>query len=170
MDLNNLLTKHKNKFLNGAIIILALILANHFYKNTSLDLAKLKEQEKNEGMKTEVLKTLSRLEARFNQFKTSLGKKDSNYIISNINAIAKETGVKISSIKPEQESKTADYVKTPFSLALKSSSYHAVGKFMSRLESSGDVFYVIDTLRMVPASEGDGLDVNLKLTSVAVAN
>jgi Tfp pilus assembly protein PilO len=170
MDLNTLLTKHKNKFLNVAIIILSLILANNFYKNSVSELAKLKEQEKNEGMKTEILKTLSRLESRLNQFTASLGRKDSNYIISNINGIARETGIRISSIKPEQESKNADYIKTPFNMALKAPSYHVAGKFVSKLESSGDVFYVIDTLRMVPSSDGEGLDINLKLTSVAVAN
>jgi hypothetical protein len=45
-----------------------------------------------------------------------------------------------------------------------------MGRFVSKLESSSDVFYVIDVLRMIPATDGDGLDVNLKLTSVAVAN
>jgi Tfp pilus assembly protein PilO len=170
MELNTLLSKHKNKFINITIIIVALMLANNLHKNSAAELANLKEQEKNEGMKTEIIKTLSRLEARLGQFTASLGKKDSNYIISNINALAKETGVKISSIKPEQESRNADYIKAPFSLTVKSAGYHVIGKFVSKLESSKDVFYVIDTLRMVPGSEGNGLDANLKLTSVAVAN
>ncbi len=170
MDANTFLTKNKNTFLNFAIIIFAVILAYNFNKNTSAELNKVKEQEKNESAKTEVIKDLSRLESRLNQIKNNLGKKDSNYIISDINGIAKETGIKISSIKPEQEFKGPDYTKTPFNMALKSSSYHLVGKFVSKLESSGDVFYVIDTLRMVPAAEGEGLDISLKLTSVAVTN
>lgn len=170
MDINTLLTKNKSTFLNVAVIIFALIVANNLYKNTSAQLSKLKEQEKNEGMKTEVIRNLSRLEARLNQFKANLGKRDSNFIINDMNTLSKETGIKIRSIKPDTEIKTNDYVKTPLSLALKASNYHVVGKFISKLESSSEVFYVIDSLRILPASEGEGLDVNMKLTSVSVAN
>jgi hypothetical protein len=59
-----------------------------------------------------------------------------------MSAIAKKCAVKVISIKPSGEDAHADYIKSSFSIAIKAADYHALGNFVSQIESYQDVFLV----------------------------
>jgi hypothetical protein len=168
MNFNLEINKHKNKIINGGILLISVLIAYNLYKTQIVSLQKLQSDKINETKKNDVLSVLGELENALNTFKKELGRKDADSVINFINSISKETGVSILSIKPDQETKTGEYLITPYMLALKSSGYHNVGKFISRLESNNQVFYSVDNLRINPAKEGSGLEINLRLNSVSI--
>ncbi len=168
MDINNLVAKHKNKLINTAIIILALVVANHIFKIQSEKIKRLQEDKKNELRRREVLVAIDELENKLNQYRQDLARKDSSAVISSINELAKESGVSILSIKPDQEARLGDYAKVPFMLSLKAAGSHAIGKFISKLEANREVFYSVESLRIAPAPDGSGLTASLKLSSIEV--
>jgi len=159
------LEKHKNKILNVIIILVVLIVSRNIYRyqfNVKLSLGK---KDAVEIKKNKVLENISQLEKRINSYKNLLVKKDPSLIINSISNIAKESGIKIASIKPNPEQAYPEYIKFPFNLALIAPSYHALGKFISRIESLKDV-YSIDSLEMKPDIEAKELNVNLAMSSI----
>ncbi len=136
------LNKYKNRILNSAIIIIALIIAGNIYKNQSLKAGQLLEKKEMETKKNAVLGNISRLEKKFSAYKKFVNKKDISAVINTINNIARESGVKINSIKPQPELEEADYIKYPFLLAVNAKDYHSLGGFISKLESSPDIYAV----------------------------
>jgi Tfp pilus assembly protein PilO len=170
MNLNLEINKHKNKIINIGILLISVLVAYNLYKNQAEGLQKVQHDKVNESKKNEVLSVLGELENALNTFKKELGRKDADSVINYINSIAKETGVSILSIKPDQETKTGEYLITPYMLSLKSSGYHNIGKFVSKLESNNQVFYSVDNLRINPAKEGSGLEISLRLNSVSITD
>jgi len=142
MELISLVNKHKNKVFKYAIILFSLIVANNVYKKQVSDVEKLKSKNQMEAKKIGVLDEISGLERELGSYKNLLAKKDTGTIINTINNIAKESGLKIVSIRPAQEQRYQGYIKFPFYLMLSTSDYHALGRFISRIESHQDVYIV----------------------------
>ncbi len=168
MDLIELSNKYKNKILNIAIIILALIISSNIYKKQAKEIESLKGKTNVEIKKNNMLKSISQLEKRINTYRNLFAKKDVSENINTISNIAKESGIKIVSIKPipEQRQIYPEYIKFPFNLVLNTSKYHALGKFISKVEGYRDV-YVIDSLEMRFEPTKEELTVNLKVSSIA---
>jgi len=55
---------------------------------------------------------------------------------------AKSSGVKMVSIKPGEEEDKPLYYRQYFNMQLEAASYHAIGKFVSELESSKDTYFI----------------------------
>lgn len=168
MDLIELSNKYKNKILNIAIIILALIISSNIYKKQAKEIESLKGKTNVEIKKNNMLKNISQLEKRINTYRNLFAKKDVSLVINTISNIAKESGIKIVSIKPipEQRQIYPEYIKFPFNLVLTASKYHALGKFISKVEGYRDV-YVVDSLEMRFEPTKEELTVNLKVSSIA---
>lgn len=169
MELTEPINKNKNRILNIALIILAFVIASNIYKKQTKEIESLQAKIDLEIKKNGVLKNIGQLEKEINSYKNFLTKKDSNLIMNTIGNIAKEVGVKIVSIRPNLEQSYPDYIKFPFDLVLSASNYHAIGKFISELESHPDV-YVIETLGIRPEYQTKELTVNLKLSTVQFAD
>ena len=167
MALNNFTKKNRSKLMNIAVILFALVIANNIYKRQNKEIAALRSDKEDQLKKNEVLEDISKLEKRIKPYRELLAKKDSNLSISAIGNIAKESGVKIYSIRPESQQRYPDYIKSPFNLVVSASNYHALGEFISSLEGSTEV-YVIDSIDIRPEQNSE-LTVNLNISSIIFA-
>lgn len=159
--------KHKNLALNILIIILAAIISLNIYKKQDKGRVSLNAQKEIEIKKSAEFEAISRLEKKNNYFKKYLPKKDAGLTIDTISNIAKELGIQIVSIRPEPELKFAQYSKYPFEISFAINNYHDLGRFISKIESSNDV-YVVETITAKYDSRGKGLLISLRLSSIAV--
>ena len=147
---------------------LAVILASVIYRKQVQDIKSLKSTKEEETNKNIVLTDIGKLEERMDAYKRLLKDKDAESVISNISDMAKESGVKILSIRPGLEQKYQDYVKLPFDLEISSAEYHSLGVFISKIESHSDVYIVEDVRVDSSGSEGD-LRITLKVSSIEFA-
>ncbi len=142
MDLNALINQHKNKILNIAIVIIALIIANNIYKAQANAVALLRENKDVELKKNALLGDVKASEDKMNTYKDAINKKDASSVINTIGDIANESGVKITSLRPGEEKASQFYTTYPFDLVVNAETYHDIGKFISRLESHPDIYMV----------------------------
>lgn len=144
--------KYKNKIINIAIVILAVIIAGNIYKNHVAAIKVLNSQKQEETEKNEIITSVINFQKEFNGYKKFVNNKDVSLVINSINAIAKETRVKIISIKPEQIKIEGMYETYPFQVAISARKYEDVGNFISSLESAPEVFS-IDSMGFKPQKE-----------------
>lgn len=163
------INKYKNKIFNIAIIILGLIIAINIYKNQIKDIDSLKQTKGMEDKKNAVLGNISQWEKKSKAYSNFLAKRDPGSAVNALNDLAKESGARIISIKPMPEQTYPDYTKLPFELVLGIDSYHALGNFISKIESYQDI-YVIEAIEIKSETETKELRANLKLSSIAFTN
>ncbi|MCK9603933.1 MAG: type 4a pilus biogenesis protein PilO [Candidatus Omnitrophica bacterium] len=163
------INRNKNKILNIIVIVIALFIANNIYKASTKTFDAVKEVKNKELEKNALLDNMGKLNKKINSYKNFLNKKDISLVINNISDIAKDSGVKIVMVRPEEEQASLMYVKYSFNFGIIVSDYKALGRFISKLESSSDV-YIVDTINISPefaSEEGSlkGLTVSLKVST-----
>ena len=164
--------KNKNKIINSGVILLAIFAAVYLFNLQSQQFVSLEANKEEEVKKNEVLESLSRVEKRINSYKHTLNKKDLGGVIGAMTDIARETGVKVISVKPGTDQPYADYIKTSFLIVIKVPDYHALGKFISKVENYKDLFLVEDVnITLTGISQIDNksekdLDISLKLSTI----
>ena len=166
MDFTVITNKHKNKLINVTIIVLALIISSNIYRKQTQVMNSLEKTKEVEVKKSSVIENIKQIEHKMRSYKNLLIKQDSGLIINIMGGIAKQSGVKIISVRPDAEQKYLNYVKSPFSVVLSAANYHAIGKFISKLESYPDV-YMVETLDIKSEIQTRELAVNLRLSSIA---
>lgn len=145
---------YKTRIINIGVIILALIVAFKIYKSQSQSLELLKQEKQLEIKKNETLEDISKLGQKIKSYKDLVNNKDISSAINSISNIAKDTGLKIISIKPAGEENFPLYMKYPFELTAHSGNYSAIGKFISGLENSPDIF-MVDLINIVPVRNSE---------------
>lgn len=167
----NKLNKYKNTILNILVFVVALIISNAIYKNQNKVLDTMRLNNEKELKKNKILSNVQRLDKSFSDYKKAVNKKDISSVINNISNIAKESGVLIDSLKPLPEKVESVYASYPFELRMRSRGYHEVGRFMSKLESSPDI-YIVDNmaLSLDPDSQKNRIAINLKFKTILVSN
>jgi len=167
MDINALINKYKNAAINGVVVLLAVFIAfNFIYKKQQANIAALDETRKSEEKKNLLLDNISLLENKIDAYSRLLVKKDPSSVINSINEMARASGIKILSIRPALEQEYPDYIKSTFDLSVQADTYHTLGKFVSKVENYGDV-YMVDSVDIRRETQGEGLIVNLKVSSIA---
>lgn len=164
------INRYKNKILNVLIVAVALFTAFNIYKDQAKAIQSLTGKKQKEIEKNEILDTISRMDKKIRAYRNFLNKKDISLVIDNLGNIAENSNVKISSIKPDLEQVYPLYVKYAFNIGLTVNNYNTLGKFISKLEKSDDV-YMIEGLSVLPnymfskekESELKGLVVNMKV-------
>jgi len=161
-------SRNKNILANILILLVALFIAfNFIYKKQEKQLADLKAQKELEAKKNAVLENIVKLTEKVDAYKKLFPKKDASVAINTISDIARQQGLKIISIRPpSSEQQTPDYTKSSFDVSLGASSYHALGKFIARLESYQDVF-IVDSISLSSQEPKKELNVNLKVSTIA---
>jgi Tfp pilus assembly protein PilO len=167
MELSDLTNKYKNVTFNIALIILAIMVSVSMYKKQNKAIELLNQQKGNELKKNDILEDIGRLEKKINSYKSVFVKKDTDLVIGNLNNFAKESGIRITSIKPTPEQRYNDYTKFPYELDIKASSYHGFGKFISKLESSRDIFLVENIMIKFEETNRE-LNILFKLSYIAL--
>lgn len=138
----NLIERNKNKIINFCVIILALVIALQFYRSTNVQVSFLIQQQNNELEKNKVVEDIAILEKKAEAYKKVFVKKDLASIIDIISGIAKNTSVKILSVKPFAEEVLDNYFNSSFLITLNAPSYHALGDFISKIENHKDIYLV----------------------------
>ncbi len=141
-NLTNRLGRGKTKILNIALIILTVIIAPNVYKSNARSIASLNIRKDTESKKNGVLGEISQSEKMIKFYKNLFNKKDASLVINTINNIARDSNVKIISIKPGAEEQEPVYTRFPFVLTVSADSYHGIGKFISKIENHPDVYFV----------------------------
>lgn len=138
----------KNKVINLIVILVALFIAWKIYLNQE-DLKKnLEEKKVMETKKNELLGNIQQNEERIAVLKKTINTKDRDLIMNSISQTAKDNSVNINSFKEsEQQSEHSLYKEYVYNLSITSNSYHNIGKFISDLENSPNI-YIVKTISM----------------------
>jgi hypothetical protein len=175
MDFNlmDFIGKYKNKILNIAIIIVALIISQNIYKNQAKNTASLLGRKDEEIKKNAELEEISQLQDKFNAIKQAINNKDISLVPRTISSTAEYSAIRIVSLKPQREEPYPLYVKYPFDLVLVATDYHRLGKFISRIEDSADIYVVENiNIRSIPEEQKqnkvDTLVAELRLSTILI--
>lgn len=172
-DINNFIGKSKQSVFNIAVIIVALIFSLKVYSGEMKKIKKLESNISLETKKNEGLVRLDKIMKGFEIFKNKInGNKSIPALINKIGNIAKGSLVKIASIRPQPEEQLASYVKYSFELSVTAKSFHLLGKFISKLENSPDVYFIERlSIRSGLASQTDAqfeVSADLRLNTILV--
>ncbi|MBU0547790.1 MAG: type 4a pilus biogenesis protein PilO [Candidatus Omnitrophica bacterium] len=166
-------SKNKSKIINAGIILLAIFVALYLYSMQGQQLVSLEESKDEEAKKSEVIESLNRVEKRINSYKSTFDRKDLGSVISAMTDIAKDTRVKVISVKPGVEKQYAEYTKTSFLIVVRVADYHALGQFIGKVENYKDLFIVEDVNITIDESgiktdkrAGRDLDISLKISTI----
>lgn len=165
-------SKNKNKIINTGVIVLAIFASLYLYSLQSQQLVSLEENKNEEIKKSEVIESLDRVEKRINSYKQTFNRKDLGSVISALTDIAKDTRVKVISVKPGAERQYTDYIRTSFLIVVRVADYHALGQFISKIENYKDLFLVEDVNIASTRSNQDvkttdkDLDIGLKISTI----
>jgi Tfp pilus assembly protein PilO len=170
MELTGPLNKHKNKFINATVIIIALIISNYIYRQQSIEISSLDNKKKAETKKDKEIGDISAMDQRIKSYQSLMVKRDAGIIITNISNFARESGINIISIRPGKEEIYQNYFKLPFDLVVNAKNYHAIGKFISSIESAQDVFFVVESLYLKTDQASNQLTASLRLSNLSLAD
>lgn len=173
MGKSGVLDKNKNKILNLGVILLALFIAFQIYKSADEQINLLVQEKDNELKKNMAIEEIAGLEKKMDGYKKVFVKKDIGSVMDSVSAIAKNCSVKVVSIKPSNEESFSSYVKTSFLLTIAVPNYHALGDFVSQIESYKDI-YIVDEIEIasILANQPEetasvNLNVNLKISTIS---
>ena len=141
--------QHKNKVVNIAIIILALLLSHNFYQQQIKIKDSLEQKEANEVRKNAVLEDIQQLELKIQNYKNFVNRKDISVAMNLMSEIAQSFSLNVISIRPQMRQAKPLYVRHFFDLKLEANHYHDLGKFISKLESSREL-YSVENLKISP--------------------
>ena len=160
---------NKKYAFNIAVIILSFIIASKIYKHQETEINLLQQKKGEAEKRNQLLGNISQFEKRTLAYRALFAKTDTGMTIDTFSKIAKDTGVKIMGVRPMPEQKLAGYAKTPFDLVLSAPSFHALGKFISKIESYKEV-YMVDILDIRSYPQIKDLSVNATICHFAATN
>ena len=159
----------KLKIPNIIITIIIIIIAVMIYNRQLESIAALKKKVVVEEDKNKILKDLADLKKRVDAYLNLLARKEVRVFMNSVQTFAKDSGVTINSIKPKSEQLKTGYIVLPFDLEATAPNYHALAKFINKIENSRDVFFV-DSSNIASAGKEDNLKVNLTVSSIIFEN
>jgi Tfp pilus assembly protein PilO len=142
ITIEEIIKKYQSQVFNLAVVILALIIAFKIYENNAAEVVLLNQSKDTQIEKNIALGEISKVNQEINAVKKFINQKEQDSVINTVGDIAQKTGVEILSINPAAEEKNSYYTKFFFDLVLSADSYHKIGKFISLLESSQDIFNI----------------------------
>lgn len=164
------LSKYKNVILRIVVLAVALLISRSVYNNHTLKLEALKAQRETEIKRSGALVEIAQLEKKVEAYKKLLAYRGEDYVIAIITNIARETGVKVVSIRPVPE-RTVSYERMPykniaFDLVLSATNYHLIGNFVSRMESFKETVLQVENTKIAPDIRSKELTVNLTVNNI----
>ncbi|MDO8662290.1 MAG: type 4a pilus biogenesis protein PilO [Candidatus Omnitrophota bacterium] len=160
--------KYRNMLINAAIITVTLIIAYNLYQASLSQAQSLKAKISEEEKKNIELEKMGKLEKRIAAYRSLLVVRETSAVMSDISDIAKETKVKVLSVKPSQKESAADYAKAIFEVTLNAGGYDQLAKFINAIEAYENVYMVEGMdISSQPGLDQSGLTVNLRISSVS---
>jgi hypothetical protein len=166
-ELVNLLIKYKNTVFNAAIILIALVISKNIYQNQAKEVSALIQVKEADQKKNAALEDISQLEKKFGGFRAAVNAKDMAMLMNKISDSAKGYGVKILSFKPLQDKDYGAYTNYAFDLNITSPGYHNLGKFISKLETSLELYYITN-LAIIKGGKDELITASLTLNTILV--
>jgi len=161
----SLIVTYKNKIINGAIILIAVIIGYNLYSSQVKGVEQLKVNIDTEHKKNEVLGNLNVLETKTDSYKKLVNKKDINSIMNSVGGLAREANIKVDVFKPADEKSFPLYTKYIYSLKISCPDYITLGKFISFLENSPEIF-AIESLNIGPELDSESKDASAEIVSI----
>lgn len=127
--------------LGAAVVICGIFFANIIYQKQQRKLKGIEAEIAQEEQKTGLAKELGVLEDKLKAITGPYVKKDTSFTIDKFGELAASSGAKIASLSVENETDSGLYTVTSYRLSVKAD-YHSVGRFISALESVGDMVKV----------------------------
>ncbi|MGD0337062.1 MAG: type 4a pilus biogenesis protein PilO [Candidatus Omnitrophota bacterium] len=166
VDALELFLEHKNKIVNIAVIILALFIAFKIHAKQVKVVNTYKGNMAIEKKKNVLLGEIDKLIVDLSAYGKVLPSNTPEALMNTLSGIAQETGVKIFSIKPGDTQVTGDYLKTPIYLTISCPNYNVLGKFISGLENSAELFQV-ESISVSFEGGKEGAMLTLIITNIA---
>lgn len=163
MNSASIVDKIKKNLLSVGILILAVIIAFKVYQSKEIELLALKNKKEMEEKKSAVLKDISKQEQELVYWKKNVNGKILSALLDKIGDFARTASVKISKITPQKEIVMGVYTKYPYDITLVAGKYHQLGKFVSILENSPDI-YIVENLVINSKATGETDSVAATLT------
>ena len=169
INLGWLFFQHKNKLINIAIIILALLFAHKIYQQQKKIMDSLRQKKATEEKKNTVLEDIQQLEKKIQSYKKFVNRKDISVAMNIMSELAQDFSINVISIRPEMQQENPLYTRHFFSLKLETDNYHDLGKFISKLESRSEL-YSVGNLKIMPMYSFDKakkwLSVDLTISTI----
>lgn len=140
LDLNTLLTKYRNTAFNIGLVLVALIVARVIYTNQYKNIVDLRKNISQEEQKNTLFSELNLTQRKLSAYKHVFVKKEVSSIINDITQAARDSGVRIISIKPGEEQKHLGYSELLIDLNVGVSDYQSLAKFIANLENSAYLY------------------------------
>ena len=142
LDFNTLLTKYRNTAFNIGLVLVALIVARVIYSNQYKKIVDLRRNITQEEQKDVLFDELNGIQKKLSAYRQVYAKKEVSAIINDITQVARDSGVRIVSIKPGEEQKQLGYSELLIDLNVGASDYHSLAKFVASLENSTYLFLI----------------------------
>jgi Tfp pilus assembly protein PilO len=155
----------KNKLVNIVVIIIACVVAAYIYQGQMKSIKVAQEKKATEEKKNVVLQKIDALQLEVGAVKKMLVKQETSVIMGTVSSFAQEAGVRILSFRPGSEQRQQDYVKTGYYIELTAPDYHALSRFINKLESNRDIF-IMQSITMRPALNSSGRKESLTVTVI----
>jgi len=169
VDSGKIVNKIKENLVSLIILVLAVIIAFKVYRGKEAEFLGLKNDKEMENKKNAILNDLSELEKEFAYWNENVNNKELSAVLDKIGDFAKNASVKITKITPQKEIVVGVYTKYPYDITLSASKYHQIGKFMSILESSPDIYMVENlAINSNTASENDSISATLTVFTIMI--
>jgi Tfp pilus assembly protein PilO len=168
VDSAEIVNKIKQNLLNLVILIVAIIIAFKVYQSKEKDILALKNQKLMEEKKNDVLIEISTLEKTLAFLNNNVNNKLTSGVLDKIGDFANSASVKISRITPQKEIPSGEYTKYPYDVALSADNYHQIGRFVSLLENSTDIYMVENLAISKGGAEGDPISATLTVYTILI--
>ncbi len=170
-ELIDLFLKGKKRVLSIGIIIVTLIIALIIYSAQTQQIESLQSKKDAELKKNDVLEEISRVEKTIKLYRNVLSKKEASSVINTVSNIARDSNVRVISVNPGNEENQPLYIKTPFILVISADNYHAIGKFISKIENQSDIYFVdAISIRSQEESQTPDKELTQKQTNKLIVN
>ncbi len=138
----NLFIKGRKKVLSIGMAVFTIIITLIIHSIQAKKIESLHINKDAELKKNEVLSEISRSGKAVELYNNLLKHKDASLVTNTLTDIARDSRVRVISIKPDTEINRPLYIKYPFILVIGADSYHAIGKFISSIENQPEIYFV----------------------------
>jgi len=142
IDSKILMTKYRSLLLNIGILVVAFIIGRSIYSFQNNKINELRRTKDTEIRKNEILSEIDRAEKKIAAYEKLLSKKEASDLVNTITQIARDSKVRILSIRPGGEKKDENLSILTIDVNINASDYHSVGEFISRLEACPEAYTI----------------------------
>ena len=161
MDTEGIVSK-KNMIINIAVVMVAAIIAVNIYGAQAKRANELRAQRDIEQKKNEILVQINQVHSQLLSY-NNLFLDNAEGMMNEVNELARAANIEIISMHPSTIEKQPMWIRHPLQLQVVAPDFHALGSFISKLESQPQIYLVSDVIMRSKQRELEkGMDVEQK--------